>query len=110
MKLLDLDFTNWAWYRPGVGKYKPEDIDPTLCTHIVYGFAKLDEEELVIKPDDSWADVENNFYKKVTDLRNNGVKVSLAIGGWSESVGPKYSDLVNDEKARKKFIQHEGNF
>ena len=66
----------------------------------------MDEEELVIKPDDSWADVENNFYKKVTDLRGHGIKVSLAIGGWSESVGPKYSDLVNDEKARTKFIQH----
>merc|ERR1712223_1116732 len=31
-------FTNWAWYRPGVGKYIPEDIDPSLCTHVVYGF------------------------------------------------------------------------
>jgi GH18 family chitinase len=26
----------------GVGKYKPEDIDPSLCTHINYGFAVLD--------------------------------------------------------------------
>jgi GH18 family chitinase len=25
-----------------VGKYKPEDIDPSLCTHINYGFAVLD--------------------------------------------------------------------
>ena len=35
-------FTNWAWYRQGLGKYKPEDIDYTLCTHINYGFAVLD--------------------------------------------------------------------
>ena len=35
-------FTNWAWYRPGQGKYKPENIDSDLCTHIVYGFAVLD--------------------------------------------------------------------
>src|SRR5687768_3924525 len=35
-------FTNWAWYRPGDGKYTPDDIDESLCTHIVYGFAVLD--------------------------------------------------------------------
>ncbi|MCP3664155.1 MAG: hypothetical protein GY696_16965, partial [Gammaproteobacteria bacterium] len=35
-------FTNCAWYRPGIVKYQPEDIDPTICTHIVYGFAVLD--------------------------------------------------------------------
>ena len=48
-------FTNWAWYRPGIGKYRPEDIDPTLCTHIIYGFAVLDSNKLTMKPHDSWA-------------------------------------------------------
>ncbi len=54
-------FTNWAWYRPGVGKYKPEDIDPELCTHIVYGFAVLDYSNLVIKAHDGWADFDNSM-------------------------------------------------
>lgn len=53
-------FTNWAWYRPGEGKYKPEDIDPTICTHIVYGFAVLDYSNLIIKPHDTWADFDNS--------------------------------------------------
>lgn len=53
-------FTNWAWYRRGIGKYVPEDIDPDLCTHIVYGFAVLDYENLVIKAHDSWADFDNS--------------------------------------------------
>lgn len=52
-------FTNWAWYRNGEGKYKPEDIDPTLCTHIVYGFAVLNPSTLLIKPHDRWADYDN---------------------------------------------------
>jgi len=34
-------YTNWSQYRPGLGQYYPEDIDPTLCTHIVYAFAKM---------------------------------------------------------------------
>lgn len=45
-------FTNWAWYRQGEGKYKPQDIDETLCTHIVYGFAVLDSNSLLLKPHD----------------------------------------------------------
>lgn len=53
-------FTNWAWYRQGVGKYLPSDIDPDLCTHIVYGFAVLNGDQLVIKPHDSWADYDNS--------------------------------------------------
>ena len=53
-------FTNWAWYRPGVGKYKAEDVDPSLCTHIVYGFAVLDYSTLKIKPHDTWADIDNS--------------------------------------------------
>lgn len=53
-------FTNWAWYRQGLGKYRPEDIDPELCTHIVYGFAVLDGTNLVIKPHDTWADYDNS--------------------------------------------------
>ena len=52
-------FTNWAWYRPGDGKYRPKDIQEELCTHIVYGFAILDPVTLTIRAHDSWADFDN---------------------------------------------------
>lgn len=55
-------FTNWAWYRQGHGKYLPSDIDPDLCTHIVYGFAVLNGDQFVIKPHDTWADFDNSKY------------------------------------------------
>lgn len=55
-------FTNWAWYRPGEGKYTPDDIDASLCTHIVYGFAVLNGNNLMIKPHDTWADFDNSEY------------------------------------------------
>ena len=84
-------FTNWAWYRPGMAKYKPEHINSDLCTHIVYGFAVLDYEQLVIKPHDSWADIDNKFYEQVTALKRAGKKVTVAIGGWNDSAGDKYS-------------------
>ena len=33
--------TNWSQYRKGGGVFVPEDIDPFLCTHIIYSFAKM---------------------------------------------------------------------
>ena len=105
-----LDFTNWAWYRPGIGKYKPEDIDPTICTHVVYGFAVLDGSRLLIKPHDTWADLDNDFYKKVLALKKKGIKVTIAIGGWNDSLGSKYSNLVNNPAARAKFVKHVVDF
>ncbi|XP_026687735.1 probable chitinase 10 [Diaphorina citri] len=103
-------FTNWAWYRQSGGKYLPSDIDSDLCTHVIYGFAVLDTDQLVIKPHDTWADLDNKFYEKVTALKKKGVKVTLAIGGWNDSAGNKYSRLVNSQQARSKFIAHVVNF
>lgn len=99
-------FTNWAWYRRGIGRYLPEHIDHTLCTHIVYGFAVLDYSELVIKAHDSWADYDNRFYERVVAYKKRGLKVLLALGGWNDSAGDKYSRLVHSSSARNKFIDH----
>uniref|UniRef100_A0A182S9A2 chitinase n=1 Tax=Anopheles maculatus TaxID=74869 RepID=A0A182S9A2_9DIPT len=99
-------FTNWAWYRQGNGKYLPEDIDADLCTHIVYGFAVLDREGLTIKPHDSWADIDNRFYERVVELKKKGKKVTVAIGGWNDSAGDKYSRLVRSAQARKRFVDN----
>lgn len=31
----------WAVYRPGRGSFTIENIDPTLCTHLIYSFVGL---------------------------------------------------------------------
>lgn len=103
-------FTNWAWYRRGIAKYTPDDIDTRLCTHIVYGFAVLDYSTLTIKTHDSWADIDNKFYQRVSDLKSKGVKVSLALGGWNDSQGDKYSRLVRDSASRRRFVTQAVDF
>ena len=42
-KWISCYYSNWAQYRPGDGKYLPEDIDASLCTHIFFAFAKMCE-------------------------------------------------------------------
>ncbi|CAG2180578.1 unnamed protein product, partial [Oppiella nova] len=37
-------YTNWSNKRPGIGKFEPEHLDPTLCTHIIFAFANLNSE------------------------------------------------------------------
>nr|CAD7438782.1 unnamed protein product [Timema bartmani] len=100
-------FTNWAWYRKGEGKFVPEHLDSRLCTHIVYAYASLDPNDLVIKPFDPWADIDNNFYQRITGTGRPGagaVNVLLALGGWTDSSGDKYSRLVSNGSARRKFV------
>jgi len=105
-------FTNWATYRQGGdGKFDPEHIDPKICTHIIYGFAVLDQNTLLTKSHDPYADMSDGYsgkdmYRKVTEFKKYGIKVTLALGGWNDSKGGKYSKLVNNPAARARFIEH----
>ena len=44
------------------------------------------------------------------NLKKRGKKVSLALGGWNDSAGDKYSRLVNNPAARRRFIKHALDF
>jgi chitinase len=39
-------------------------------------------------------------------LKKNGIKVLIALGGWNDSLGNKYSRMVNDPASRKRFIDN----
>ena len=38
-------YSNWGQYRPDEGKFFPEDLNPSLCTHIIFAYAKVIEVE-----------------------------------------------------------------
>ena len=39
-------YTNWSQYRPKKGKFEPEDIDPFLCTHVIFAFGWIKDGKL----------------------------------------------------------------
>ena len=50
-------FTLW---KKTAGKFVPEDLDPTLCTHVIYAFSVLDEKTHTLKIFDEDVDVKQS--------------------------------------------------
>ncbi|XP_072937484.1 probable chitinase 2 [Epargyreus clarus] len=100
----------WAVYRQGGGKFDLADLEPSLCTHLVYSFAGLDESTLSIKSLDPWQDLEKDYgkagYKRLVSLKERypHLKVTVAIGGWNEG-SEKYSKMAATPESRAKFIK-----
>jgi len=66
--VLSCYFTNWAQYRPGLGKYMPDNIDPCLCDHLIYAFAGMSNNEITTY---EWND--ETLYKSFNGLKNQYV-------------------------------------
>ncbi|XP_057314901.1 oviduct-specific glycoprotein-like [Hydractinia symbiolongicarpus] len=100
-------YTNWAHYRSGIAKFTPQNIDPFLCTHIVYAFAKIVAGPMLSPYEENDAALAN-YYQKVVDLKkvNPSLKVLLAVGGWTHEGGSysPFSNMVQLSSTRKTFI------
>ncbi|XP_075318413.1 acidic mammalian chitinase-like isoform X2 [Odontesthes bonariensis] len=95
-------FTNWSQYRPGAGKYMPQNVDPFLCTHLIYAFSIINyNNELVTY---EWND--ETLYKSFNGLKskNPGLQTLLAVGGWNFG-SAQFSVMVSTPTNRQKFIQ-----
>ena len=103
-------FGSWANYHKN-DPFKIEDIDENLCTHINYGFAKLNEYTYEIQVFDPYLDDKKNTwdlraYERFNNLRkkNPNLTTMIALGGWYEG-SEKYSDMAKDPKLRENFVQ-----
>ena len=86
-------FGSWSTWRHGNGFFDVEDIDPFLCTHLVFGFAGLDSSTNKIKVLDTYNELDpgapywgRGAYRRFTALKETISKLVtlLAIGGWNE--------------------------
>ena len=99
-------FTNWSYKRPGMGKFTPEDIDASLCTHVVFAFASIKNHKLAASEDN---DVGDAFTEGTYDRimrhkeKNPEVKVLLAVGGWAFGSKP-FRDLTENVFRMNGFV------
>ncbi|KAK0081746.1 hypothetical protein PV325_007400 [Microctonus aethiopoides] len=109
-------FGSWSVYRPGNGNFNiTRDIDPSLCTHLVYTFVGLKNNEISIL--DPWADLSSdagghkNGYALFNALRekNPQLKTLIAIGGWNEG-SRRYSYMAKNEEFREHFAANAADF
>ncbi|RUS68490.1 hypothetical protein EGW08_023748 [Elysia chlorotica] len=99
--------TNWSQYRHGIGKFMPEDIDPSLCTHLIYSFAKLNNDHLAaFEWNDEDTDWSTGLYTRFNNLKssNPDLKTMLAVGGWNMGSAP-FTHMVSTQATRQDFIQ-----
>lgn len=70
-------YTNWSQYRQGA-VFLPENIDPYLCSHIIYAYAQIKNGLLATRESN-----DEDLYKRVLNWKNSNpnLKVLLAVDG-----------------------------
>ncbi|XP_047609876.1 chitotriosidase-1 isoform X2 [Phacochoerus africanus] len=93
-------FTNWTQYREGAARFLPKDVDPNLCTHLIYAFAGMNNHQL---SSTEWND--EALYKDFNGLKkmNPKLKTLLAVGGWNFGT-QKFTEMVATANNRHTFV------
>lgn len=58
--------TNWAQYRPSSAKFTPDNVDPFLCTHVIYALAGINSFNQITAIE--WNDADQ--YIRLNNLKN----------------------------------------
>ncbi|XP_006834283.1 PREDICTED: chitinase-3-like protein 1 [Chrysochloris asiatica] len=94
-------YTNWSQYREGNAKCFPDNIDPFLCTHIIYSFANISNNEIDTL---EWNDV--TLYGMLNSLKKNNpnLKTLLSVGGWNFG-SERFSKIASNSQSSQTFIK-----
>ena len=77
-------FANWAVYRTGAGKFSPQNINPYLCTHLIYAFGGLGKDD-TIQPFDKYQDLEKG---KILHFKKTSPFLFWKCVEWLKLKGP----------------------
>uniref|UniRef100_A0A8C4RVL4 GH18 domain-containing protein n=1 Tax=Erpetoichthys calabaricus TaxID=27687 RepID=A0A8C4RVL4_ERPCA len=95
-------YTTWSLSRPGIAQFQPQNINPDLCTHIIYSSAMFGD-NFLLKPNHIY---EVARYKEVNDLKlkNPKLKTLISVGGWNFG-SERFSKMVSTKENRAVFIK-----
>ncbi|XP_059164097.1 chitinase-3-like protein 1 [Physella acuta] len=98
--------TNWTHQRESeVAKFDFKDIDPSICTHLIYAFGVLDTSSRTLRS--RWPETEESpggRYSKFNELKrsNPGLKTLLSLGGQQEH-GAGFTSVSQSEEIAEAF-------
>lgn len=94
-------YTSWSQYREGDGSCLPDAVDPLLCTHIIYSFANISDNEI-----DTWEWNDETLYGTLNSLksRNPNLKTLLSVGGWNFG-SHRFSKIAANAQSRRTFVK-----
>ncbi|XP_066908386.1 chitinase-3-like protein 1, partial [Halyomorpha halys] len=77
---------------------------PTLVTCQKYPVLSAASSLILAKKGNEPGQRVKGMYKRVAQLREKGPAIMLAVGGWTDSIGEKYSKMVSSGSSRRSFI------
>ncbi|XP_064596682.1 chitinase-3-like protein 1 [Liolophura sinensis] len=97
-------FSSSAQYKSGIGKFLPENIEPSLCTHVIFAFVDV-VHGYKLEPS-NWNDLgSDGLYARTVALKkkNPRLKVLLAVGGWFVGSEP-FVSMISNVLNRKAWV------
>lgn len=94
--------TNWAQYRPSSAKFTPDNVDPFLCTHVIYALAGINSFNQITAIE--WNDADQ--YIRLNNLKNvnPALKTLLTVGGTVNGLSA-FVAMVARPEGRATFIK-----
>uniref|UniRef100_A0A8C0CVL7 chitinase n=1 Tax=Balaenoptera musculus TaxID=9771 RepID=A0A8C0CVL7_BALMU len=87
-------FTNWSQYRPEPAKFFPKDVDPCLCTHLIYAFATMNDNKIAPY---EWNDIDV-LYTQFQTLKDWSMGIESTVSG------SQFTTMVSTAAKSKIFI------
>ncbi|CAG5126323.1 unnamed protein product [Candidula unifasciata] len=100
-------YSSFAQTRHGIGNFLPEDIDPSLCTHVIYAFVDITPDGRHLIPFNRNDLGPRGLYARTLALKdkNPSLKVLLAVGGWQIGSKP-FIPMIKNEENRRVWIKN----
>ncbi|XP_072379769.1 acidic mammalian chitinase-like [Diabrotica undecimpunctata] len=93
-----------AYDRSGNGSYDISNIDPKLCTHLIYKYVDLTTLGEILLRDDRIDKFNMNYFNGLKVI-NPKLKTLVAIGGYNAGV-TTFSIVAESKSIRAKFVQN----